>query len=163
MSDQKNWAQQFSIVLACMAWIAIFTMGVHVPAEPHVSRMINPENTLDWFNATLIVMFVYTRANFGWLCLIGAFIGSQSAHGKLSFLKAMTYGFLVYQLALAGLLIFSKGNVGLPSQEQYIYYASLASIFSFLVCYNPSLFETFVQRVSEGFKNVGTNADEDQT
>jgi hypothetical protein len=150
MTDHVN---QILIVVACSLWIAIFTLGVHVPAEPHVMRMIDPVSTFEWIQATFIVMFVYTRANFGWLCLIGAFIGSRSSRSNLSFLKAMTYGFLIYQLALAGLLIFSKGRVGLPTQEQYIYYASLASIFSFLVCYNPYLFEEFVRRISQGFKS----------
>lgn len=161
MSDQtSNAANRIFIVLACMAWIAIFTLGVHVPAGPHVERMITPDSPLDWLNATLIVMFVYTRANFGWLCLIGAFIGSQSGRSGISFMRAITYGFLIYQLSLAGLLIFSKGEVGLPTQEQYIYYASIASTFSFLVTYNPNLFETFIKKLSEGFARVVAEPEE---
>ena len=145
-----------SIVAAFIAWIAVFTIGVHIPSGPYVERMSNPISVVDWVMANLAIMFVYTRANFGWLCLISAYIGSKSGNSQISFMRTITYGFMVYQLALAGLLMFAKGDLGLPTQEQYISYASLSSILSFLVTYNPSLFESFVQTVASGF--IGTKS-----
>ena len=139
---------------AIAVWIAVFLAGILVNSGPYRTQIANGEGG---FITWLIVLLVYTPTNIAILSLLMGLLGALGRRATLSvdeeareeseedtinpFISGVIRGFIVYLLVISGLLVvLEEAPLSPTGPEPYIRLASIISISSFIVGYNPKYF-----------------------
>jgi hypothetical protein len=162
------------IVIA--VWIIVFLGGILVDSSPYRTQIASGQGgLLSW----LIVLLVYTPTNIAMLSLLMGLLGALGRCATLSadkesskeserdtinpFLSGVIRGFIVYLLTISGLLVvLAEPTLSPTGPEPYIRLASIISIVSFIVGYNPKYFGKLLNRASQGIKTKRGKADDSQ-
>jgi len=109
--------------------------------------------------AWVIVLLCFLPINLAWICATASVLGSYGSRAELGddktaassvdtsrpFVSAVIRGFFVYLFMISGLLLLDETPFSNPAPGQYIRLAGFLSLFSFIVSYQPSLFNGVIQ------------------
>ena len=155
---------------AIAIWIGVFLAGILVNSGPYRTQIADGQGNLaSW----LIVLMVYTPTNIAMLSLLMGLLGALGRCATLSvdeeslkqseedtinpLLSGVIRGFIVYLLTISGLLVVLEEAPLTPAgPEPYIRLASIISITSFIVGYNPKYFGKLLSQVRKG---IGSRKD----
>lgn len=113
-----------------------------------------------WFGAWGITLVTFIPFNLALLCasagLLGAFGNKAKLHPEEDIdrvsrdrtnphVSALLRGFFVYLFIISGLLVFDDNPFSGGGPGQYIRLAGFTSLFSFLVNYNPTIFNPLIE------------------
>jgi hypothetical protein len=155
-----------SEIILCLAalavWLFFLTVGITIATPPMVNAV--QSGTMGWFSIVgylVVIVFCHTVPNMAILCCLSAFLGvvaSRAVSGvpqsgptqeRLSiYVAAVTRGFFVFLVIVSGTILLSEQSFMNLTQERYIRLTGLASLFSFAVGYNPSVFVNLLERVT---------------
>jgi hypothetical protein len=108
--------------------------------------------------AWLVVVTCFLPLNLAWVCALASALGafgnaanladdgstSRSRDTSNPFLSAVLRGFFVYLFMMSGLLLLDEAPFTHPTPEQYIRLGGFLSLFSFVVSYQPRLFNILI-------------------
>ncbi len=166
--------------IALVLYIFLFGAGLVVDSAPYRAALRNAA-----FDpvAFIIVVFAYTPTNTAFLAILAGLIAGCASrvtyhhylypperpgnhHGKEltqsviyrteSPFASMFRSLVVYFAFLAGILITTVDQFTTTTQDQYIRLAAAVSFFSFIVGYDPSLFQSILSRVRMPLKGAAT-------
>jgi len=150
--------------IAIAVWITVFLAGILVNSGPYRAQIADGKGGLV---AWLIVLMVYTPTNIAMLSLLMGLLGALGRCATLSadeesskeseedtinpLISGVIRGFIVYLLTISGLLVILEETPLTPATpEPYIRLASIISITSFIVGYNPKYFGKLLNRARQG-------------
>jgi len=149
---------------AIAVWIAVFLAGILVNSAPYRAQIADGKGGLV---AWLIVLMVYTPTNIAMLSLLMGLLGALGRCATLSadeevakeseedtinpLVSGVIRGFIVYLLTISGLLVvLEEAPLSPTGPEPYIRLASIISVTSFIVGYNPKYFGKLLNRARQG-------------
>jgi len=158
-------------ILAILAWVLFVAVGVAVPTKPYIDLMGNPGGTTTSFEfakALFVILTCYTFTNIAALCCLSAVIGAIGRSARIDdverndpatdlrtlCISAVIRGFFMFVVILSGTLVLSDQKFDNISIEQYLKLTGLVSLLSFAIGYDPRLFVTFFERVSQLTNNA---------
>lgn len=155
-------------IATIVLWIVIFLAGIIINSAPYREKMtLRAPDVFAWFVNWIIVLFVYTPTN---VAMLSIFAGLLGALGRCATLHVITQdkdeefpedpinpllsgivrGFIVYLLIISGMIIILESPPISPTgPDQYIRLASVISVASFIVSYNPRYFGKLLHRAAE--------------
>jgi len=150
--------------VAIALWIAVFLAGILVNSGPYRTQIAAGQGGL---LAWLTVLMVYTPTNIAMLSLLMGLLGALGRCATLCsdeegskeseqdtinpLISGVIRGFIVYLLTISGLLvILEEAPLSPTGPEPYIRLASIVSITSFIVGYNPKYFGKLLSRARQG-------------
>lgn len=157
-------------IILLIIWLICFIVGATFDSSKYRRELLRDNiGFIDWFLNLIYTFFSWTWSNVLILCCISTLVGeytrrsddevisvthTQNAiiRGFFIFLTVVT-GQIVIQGSIPSLTVEVNGNpaeVGIP---QYFRVASFSSLLSFLVGFNPRLFNTIVKRLDVSEKN----------
>ncbi len=161
-------------IITIVLWILIFLAGTIVNSFPYRSKIASktPDTTfLNDFINWIIVLLVYTPTNVALLSILTGLLGALGRCATLHviskqeetdefpvdpinpYLSGIIRGFIVYLLIISGMIIVLQSPPISPqTPEQYARLASVVSVVSFIVSYNPKYFGKFLHRAAEAIK-----------
>lgn len=110
------------------------------------------------FFAWFVVLTCFLPINLAWVCAAASLLGGYGNRANLSdddaarrfrdttnpFVSALLRGFFVYLFMTSGLLLLDDSPFSNPAPGQYIRLAGFLSLFSFVVSYQPRLFNVLI-------------------
>ena len=129
--------------------------GAATGAAPAVVGPVDPSlKAVAW----LVVVTCFLPLNLAWVCALASGLGAFGNRANLAddrstgrshdssnpFLSAVLRGFFVYLFMMSGLLVLDEAPFTHPTPEQYIRLAGFLSLFSFVVSYQPRLFNILI-------------------
>jgi hypothetical protein len=108
--------------------------------------------------AFVLVLFCYLPLNLAWICASASALGAFGEQANLAemppsrrvymcnnpYLAAVLRGFFVYLFLLSGLLLLDDTPFFNPNPGQYVRLAGFLSLSSFVVSYQPKLFNVLI-------------------
>jgi hypothetical protein len=158
-------------------WIVIFLAGIIINSAPYRERMtVKSPHIFAWFANWIIVLFVYTPTNVAILSIFAGLLGALGRRATLHIIKndkeeefpedpinpylsGVIRGFIVYLLIISGtIIILETPPISPTAPDQYIRFATIISVASFIVSYNPKYFGKLFHYVAEsiGKKKKGS-------
>lgn len=126
---------------------------VATQAAPVAAPVLPSSQVLAWF----VVVTCYLPLNLAWVCALASALGAFGNLANLAddrgerprdnsnpYLSALLRGFFVYLFMTSGLLLLDDAPFMHPTPEQYIRLAGFLSLFSFVVSYQPRLFNILI-------------------
>jgi hypothetical protein len=157
-------------VTAIVAWIALVAAGVSIPTKPYIdllgSATAKP-TTLELARAIFVILTCYTFTNVAALCCLAAVVGAIGRSAQIDdvarddpatdlrtlCISGMIRGFFMFLVILSGTLVLADQKFDDISIEQYLKLSGLVSVLSFAIGYDPRLFVTLFQRISQWTSN----------
>jgi small-conductance mechanosensitive channel len=155
-------------VATIILWIVIFLAGIVINSAPFRDRMTSKApNIFVWFTNWIVVLFVYTPTNVAILSIFAGLLGALGRCATLHvitkredeefpedpinpYLSGVVRGFIVYLLIISGMIIILESPPISPTgPDQYVRLASVISVASFIVSYNPRYFGKLLHRATE--------------
>ena len=156
-------------VATIILWIVVFLAGIIINSAPYRDRMTEKAtNVFVWVANLIVVLFVYTPTDVAILSIFAGLLGALGRHATLHvitrsedeefpedpinpYLSGVVRGFIVYLLTISGLIIILEGPppISPTTSDQYVRLATIISVASFIVSYNPRYFGRFLQRAAE--------------
>lgn len=133
-------------------------------SEPGLSALFSALGSfLGVVGSFLVVLLSFTPTNLALLCCTAGVIGAAGRRLQLSveanpntrdkshpLLSAFVRGLFVFLIAISGVLVLLEDPIlGTASPGQYIRFAGLLSLTSFIVNYDPTVFVLLVDQVRE--------------
>jgi len=126
-----------------------------------VGQIAKPNDALSQkpglFKSWVIVLLSFLPINLAWVCAAASTLGAFGEHANLArthssrraqpnnpYASAVLRGFFVYLFMLSGLLLLDDTPFLHPNPGQYIRLAGFLSLFSFVVSYQPRLFNVLI-------------------
>jgi hypothetical protein len=158
-------------ILAIVAWVILTAAGVAVSTKPYIDLISNADGKATFLHlaqAWFLVITCYTFTNIAILCCLSAVIGAIGRSARVDdvdrndpatdlrtlCISGMIRGFFMFIVILSGTLILSDQKYDDITIEQYLKLAGLVSLLSFAIGYDPHLFVTFFERVSQWTSHV---------
>jgi hypothetical protein len=105
-----------------------------------------------------VVLACFLPVNLAWVCCVASLLGGFGNRANLSddserrrardgtnpFVSSLLRGFFVYLVVTSGLLILDDAPFASPTPGQYVRLAGFLSLFSFVVSYQPRLFNQLI-------------------
>ncbi len=155
-------------LLIILLWVIVFLAGVLVDSGPYRNQIASGGGGIDFGRLLIIwviVLLVYTPTNVAILSIFMGILGALGRCATLSlgeedskefekdlinpYLSGLIRGFIVYLLIISGLVIILEQVPLSPTgPEQYIRLASVISVSSFVVSYNPKYFGKLLHKAS---------------
>jgi hypothetical protein len=124
-------------------------------SSPPVS-VVRPQKLSVW--SLLVVLFCYLPLNLAWVCAAASALGAFGEQANLAcmppsrraqtnqnpYLASVLRGFFVYLFLLSGLLLLDDTPFVNPNQGQYVRLSGFLSLSSFVVSYQPKLFNVLI-------------------
>lgn len=150
-------------IIVIAVWILIFLAGILVNSGPYRTQIAAGQaGIFIW----LLVLLVYTPTNIGMLSLLMGVLGALGRCATLSsdeenveeserdtinpLISGIIRGFIVYLLTISGLLVVLEQAPLSPTEPgPYIRLASIISVTSFIVGYNPKYFGQLLNRARQ--------------
>lgn len=121
-------------------------------------RYVPPGATPDLIESWAIVLFFYLPVNLALICVMAGALGSLGNRANLQgdgdqrystdtsspYASAMLRGFFIYLFLTSGLLLLDDNPFDHPSPGQYIRLAGFLSLMSFVVNYQPHVFNQLI-------------------
>lgn len=168
-------------IIIITLWIVLFVAGIIVDSSPYRAKLTSqaPDaksqgRIVDW----IIVLLVYTPTNVALLSLLTGLLGALGRRATLHvvtreedeefpvdpinpYLSGLIRGFIVYLLVISGMIIIlDTPPISPQTPNQYVRLASVISVVSFIVSYNPKYFGKFLHRAAESIvKRKSTSKD----
>lgn len=155
-------------VAVIILWIVIFLAGIVINSAPYRERMTSKApHIFAWFANWIIVLFVYTPTNVAILSILAGLLGALGRCATLHvitkdkdeefpedpinpYLSGVVRGFIVYLLIISGMIIILESPPISPTApDQYVRLATVISVASFIVSYNPRYFGKLLHRAAE--------------
>jgi hypothetical protein len=149
-------------------WIVIFLAGIIINSAPYRDRMTSKApNVFVWIANWIVVLFVYTPTNVAMLSIFAGLLGALGRRATLHvitkdedeefpedpinpYLSGVVRGFIVYLLIISGMIIILESPPISPTAPaQYVRLATVISVASFIVSYNPRYFGKLLHRAAE--------------
>jgi len=149
-------------------WIVIFLAGLIINSEPYRARMtLRAPNVSALIVTWTVVLFVYTPTNIAILSIFAGLLGALGRRATLHvitpdkdeefpedpinpYVSGVIRGFIVYLLIISGMIILLEVPPITPTgPTQYVRLASVISVVSFIVSYNPRNFGKLLHRATE--------------
>jgi len=156
------------IVATIILWIVIFLAGIIINSAPYRDRVtLGGPNVFAWIVNWIVVLFVYTPTNVAILSIFAGLLGALGRRATLHvitpdkdeefpedpinpYLSGVVRGFIVYLLIISGMIIILESPPISPTApDQYVRLASVISVASFIVSYNPRYFGKLLHRATE--------------
>jgi cell division protein FtsL len=135
--------------------------NVRAAGEPPVCEPPNFAGANMWYGklvSWLVVLLMFLPVNLALVCSMAGILGIAGNIANLSddrtsrpaqdnsnpYISAMLRGFFVYLFLISGLLLLDTNPFSNPTPGQYIRLAGFLSIFSFVVNYQPNIFNTII-------------------
>jgi hypothetical protein len=123
-------------------------------ATADLATQKSPSVAFSWF----VVLTCYLPVNLAWICVTSSTLGAFGEQANLSrtpssrrmqqtsnpYVSAILRGFFVYLFMLSGLLLLDDSPFTAPSAGQYVRLSGFLSLFSFVVSYQPRLFNVLI-------------------
>lgn len=130
-------------ILAIFAWMVLYCSGIII-GTAYYRAQLDPVTGADniywimycWF----MVFFNYSMSNLVMLCCLSALIGGWAHKDPDNAVALMAKGLFVYLVVISGTLVIGSGDPTNIDQSQYVKWATMASLTSFLIGYFPDLF-----------------------
>lgn len=155
-------------IATIVLWIVIFLAGIIINSAPYREKMtLRAPNVFTWIVNWIIVLFVYTPTNVAVLSILAGLLGALGRCATLHvitqdkneefpedpinpYLSGIVRGFIVYLLIISGMIIILESPPISPTgPDQYVRLASVISVASFIVSYNPRYFGKLLHRAAE--------------
>ncbi len=155
-------------VATIILWVVIFLAGIVINSAPYRDKMAaKAPNVFTWIANWFIVLFVYTPTNVAILSIFAGLLGALGRCATLHvitpsrdeefpedpinpYLSGVVRGFIVYLLIISGMIIILESPPISPTgPAQYVRLASVISVASFIVSYNPKYFGKLLHRAAE--------------
>jgi hypothetical protein len=170
------------VILAIIGWLWLFTAGIVVNSQPYRARIIASEVGNDapgYAFAWLMTILSFTPTNVLLMALLTGLLGALGRCATLHalskkqessedlfptdpinpYLSGIIRGFFTYLLIISGFIIVSA-TIDTPfistTPQQYVRFAGIISLASFIVGYNPRSFEDFFKRFWGSLKSRET-------
>jgi hypothetical protein len=158
-------------ILAIAAWVILTAAGVAVSTKPYIDLISNADGKATIWQlaqAWFLLITCYTFTNIALLCCLAAVIGAIGRSARIDDVErndpatdlrtlcvsGMIRGFFMFIIILSGTLILSDQKYDDITIEQYLKLAGLVSLLSFAIGYDPHLFVSFFERVSQWTSSV---------
>jgi hypothetical protein len=146
--------------VAIAMWLAVFLPGLTINSKPYRDAIMDGSLA---FADTSMAFLTYTITNVALLCCFAGIIGSctkrllrpeeeeEPGYGgepvnqdMNPIFSGVLRGFLIYLLFLAGVYAATPDPFAAPTPEQYVRMAGTISGLSFVINYDPALFESVI-------------------
>lgn len=144
--------------IAIAMWLAVFLPGLTINSKPYRDAIMDGSLA---FADTSMAFLTYTITNVALLCCFAGIIGSctkrllrpdEDEEGTSGpdkrdmnpIFSGVLRGFLIYLLFLAGVYAATPDPFASPTPEQYVRMAGTISGLSFVINYDPALFESVI-------------------
>lgn len=150
---------------ALVVWVFLFAGGILIASAPFREKLNSQTvmSLIEMIKTWAVVITSWTVTNVAILCCLSSLLGgfyrqcakrqipkqSDSHTTEVRFFPYLIQGFVVYLLLLSGLLLLGEAPFQVLSQDKYIRLASSASLFSFLVGYDPRIFIRLLERIEQ--------------
>ena len=153
---------------AIILWIVIFLAGLIINSAPYRERMtLRAPNVFAGIANWIVVLFVYTPTNVAILSIFAGLLGALGRRATLHvitpdkdeefpedpinpYLSGVVRGFIVYLLIISGMIIVLESPPISPTApDQYVRLATVISVASFIVSYNPRYFGKLLHQAAE--------------
>lgn len=130
-------------ILAIFAWMVLYCSGIIIGTSYYRAQLDPVTGATDiywimycWF----MVFFNYSMSNLVMLCCLSSLIGGWAHKDPDNAVALMAKGLFVYLVVISGTLVIGSGDPTSIDQSQYVKWATMASLTSFLIGYFPDLF-----------------------
>jgi hypothetical protein len=175
-NSKKRGLSPFGIgltIITIVLWIVLFAAGILVDSSPYRAGITTPDPSANLIHIIfnwIVVLLVYTPTNIAMLSLLTGLLGALGRCATLHviegdeaveiprdpinpFLSGVLRGFMSYLLIISGLIVLlDTPPITPPSADQYVRMASVISVVSFIVSYNPKNFGALLHRAAEAMK-----------
>lgn len=167
------WEFAFGL-FALVSWFACFALGSFVSSSSYRDRLLGGVGSLlEFVRVALIVIMSYTLTNIFFLVSVSSVLGCMLCRWRVAgrmrtgaarstdpetfeypavrvYLASFLRGFLLYLLAISGLLVLStEQSVEQTTQVQYIRIGGLISAIGFASGYDPNLILKLMGRLTD--------------
>jgi hypothetical protein len=160
-------------IITITLWIVLFAAGILINSAPYREQIAAPDPSANLGNIIfnwIVVLLVYTPTNIAMLSLLTGLLGALGRCATLHviegdeaveipkdpinpYLSGVLRGFMTYLLIISGLIVLLETPPLQPqSYDQYVRMASVISVVSFIVSYNPKNFGALLHRAAEAMK-----------
>ncbi len=130
-------------ILAIFAWMVLYCSGIIIGTSYYRAQLdpVTGADDIYWLvYCWSMVFFNYSMSNLVMLCCLASLIGGWSHKNPDNAVALMAKGLFVYLVVISGTLVIGGGNPAEIDQTQYVKWATMASLTSFLIGYFPDLF-----------------------
>ncbi len=148
-----------------LSWIVLFACGTLLNSSPYRLKLNAAEVLpfVEGMKTWLIVIASWTITNVALLCCFSSVLGgfyrqfakrkaapdALAEHFQVMFFPYLVQGFVVFLLLISGLLLLGESPFKDLSQEKYVRLAGSASLFSFVLGYDPRVFIKLLERAEQ--------------
>lgn len=137
------------MTVCLLAWLLLYTGGIVIGTQSFRQEL---NQDINYFRAVwcwIVIITCYTMTNLALLCCLSATIGALCKGNTAPYYAFLAQGLFVYLILVSGLLLLGNSPFDTTSQSQYTRLAGTASLFSFMIGYNPLLFRRIIEKLED--------------